>query len=170
MKQTCLDSLLKLRFAVGFLGQKKLANWWDCIFLDETGIRFLQTTFPRSARAAGLHSVVEAACSIHDQAMGKIGSFHLFRLPPNVEDQLDQLVSPAAESPMITDLISSREAAIGAIEAMADAKLTAPSGPVQVGEEKRILTQTSVQELAAHYLSAFEQDIKCFPYFAPSKE
>jgi hypothetical protein len=49
---------------------------------------------------------------------------------------------------------------------MADARITAPAGPVQIGVEKKILTRNSVSELAAHYGSAFTQGIQCFPYFA----
>jgi uncharacterized protein len=39
----------------------------------------------------------------------------------------------------------------------------------QVGVERRILTSTSIHELAAHYHSALHDGIRCFPYFAPEK-
>lgn len=85
-----LQQLILLRLTVGYLGQGKQAGWWDCNFLDATGIRFLETTFPRTARAAALRSTTEAACSVHDKALGRIGSYHLFRLPPALEDLLEQ--------------------------------------------------------------------------------
>jgi hypothetical protein len=52
-----IQKLIRLRLLVGYLGQGKQAGWWDCNFLDATGIRFLETTFPRTARAAGLRSI-----------------------------------------------------------------------------------------------------------------
>jgi hypothetical protein len=32
--------------------------------------------------------------------------------------------------------------------------------------EKKIVTNDSLKELAAHYHSAFHQGIRCYPYFA----
>jgi len=40
-----VDQLLTLRLLVGFLGQGKQCAWWNCNFLDATGVRFLETTF-----------------------------------------------------------------------------------------------------------------------------
>ena len=47
-----IDQLALLRLVVGYLGQHKLSGWWDCDFLDATGLRFLETVFPRTFRAA----------------------------------------------------------------------------------------------------------------------
>jgi hypothetical protein len=49
---------------------------------------------------------------------------------------------------------------------MADASINAPDGPVQIGVEKKILTETSMRELAAHYHSAFLKGTRCYPYFS----
>jgi hypothetical protein len=59
--------LIKLRLLVGFLGEKRQATWWDCGFLDATGRRFLETTFPRTSFFAALHSTAEAARLLHDK-------------------------------------------------------------------------------------------------------
>jgi hypothetical protein len=69
-----IDRIITLRLAVGYLGQRKQAGWWDCDFLDATGIRFLETTFPRTAWAAALRSTTEAACIVHDQALGRVST------------------------------------------------------------------------------------------------
>ncbi len=55
------------------------------------------------------------------------------------------------------------------LKKLADAVIKAPAGPVQVGVERRIVTSTAIHELAAHYHSAFQEGIRCFPYFAPEK-
>lgn len=51
---------------------------------------------------------------------------------------------------------------------MAGHMIDAPEGPVQVGVEKKILTETSLKELAAHYHSAFSKEVRCYPYFTPA--
>ena len=164
-----VEQFVLLRLSVGYLGQQKNSGWWDCNFLDATGIRFLETTFPRTARAAALRSTTEAACTVHDHALGRIGNYHLFRLPPPLEDRLEHVVDKIdwAEA---GQHIASRDSAMDRLRRTADALTKAPEGPVQVGVERRILTATSVRELAAHYHSAFQDGIRCFPYFAPDKD
>ena len=152
------DALASLRVIVGFLGSKGQVGWWDCAFLDETGQRFLSTTFPRSAFTAGMMSTTEAAQREHDQALGKRGCYHLFRLPISIEDRL-------RATAFDVQLPTSQEEALKALSALADGGVKAPTGPVQIGVEKRILTSDAVSEIAAHYHSAFVQGIRCYPYF-----
>jgi hypothetical protein len=163
-----INKFIQLRLAVGYLGQRKLSGWWDCDLLDATGLRFLETVFPRTARAAALRSTAEAACLIHDKALGRVGNYHLFRLPPALEDRLENCIDEMdwAES---GKQIESREVAMTVLRRFADAVVKAPAGPVQIGVERRILTPTAIHEMAAHYLSAFQDGIRCFPYFAPDK-
>ena len=163
-----INQLAVLRLAVGYLGQRKQSGWWDCDFLDVTGIRFLEATFPRTAWAAALRSTTEAACIVHDQALGRVGNSHLFRLPPALEDQLEHALE-RMDWIEACKQIESRDIAMDVLKRIADAAIKAPIGPVQVGVVHRILTSTSVQELAAHYHSAFQDGIRCFPYFATEK-
>jgi len=164
-----IHELALLRLCIGYLGEGKQSGWWDCNFLDATGIRFLETTFPRTARAAALRSTSEAACNVHDQALGRIGSYHLFRLPPALEDLLEHAVEKMVWAEASTQ-VASRDSALEALKRTADALIKAPEGPVQVGVERRILTPAALRELAAHYHSAFQNGIHCFPYFAPDKD
>jgi len=163
-----IHQIALLRFAVGFLGQPKQSGWWDCNFLDAIGIRFLENTFPRTAWPAALRSTTEAACIVHDKAIGRVGSFHLFRLPPALEDQLEHAIDRIDWSSFAKQ-IESRDGAIKILQHMADAVIKAPTGPVQVGVANKILTNTAIRELAAHYHSAFQDGIRCYPYFAPEK-
>lgn len=163
-----IDQIITLRLAVGYLGQRKQTGWWDCDFLDATGIRFLEATFPRTAWAAALRSTTEAACIVHDQALGRVGNFHLFRLPPALEDQLEHALEKV-DWIAARKQVESRDASMDELKHIADAVIKAPIGPVQVGTAQRILTPTSIQELAAHYYSAFKEGNRCFPYFAPEK-
>ena len=154
-----------LRLAVGFLGQPKQCGWWDCDFLDPTGLRFLEMTFPRTAHKAALRSTIEAAARIHDQALGRIGSYHLFRFPVAMADGLESAVDNLNRD-ITNPIIQSRDSAMAELKRLANILVKAPEGPVQVGVESRMMTTTAVQEVAAHYYSAFQDGIHCFPYFS----
>ena len=155
--------ILKLRLLVGFLGEKY--HWWDSAFLGTTGLNFLQRTFPRTALEAALRSTCAVARVLHDKHMGRVGVFHLFRLPVEKEDIIESLV-PSVRQLDAPKLISSQETALAELGSLAQTKLTAPQGPVQLGVQKSILTPSAVSEMAAHYHSAFTGGFQCFPYFA----
>ena len=127
--------------------------------MDETGIKFLSNSFPRSAVAAALHATTEAAQRVHDAALGRIGCYHLFRLPLSIEDRLLEIQKVVPDIP-------AKQAAMNELASMADASINAPEGPVQIGVERKILSDTSLRELAAHYHSAFNKGIRCYPYFS----
>lgn len=154
-----LSKLNRLRLLVGLVGGKKIYKWWDCSFMDETGIRFLENSFPRTASTAAIQSTTEAAQRVHDGALGKIGCYHLFRLPIQIEDRM--LNAKDSDQPL-----PSRDEAMAELAGLAEASIDAPEGPVQVGVERKILTETSIRELAAHYHSAFSKGLRCYPYFS----
>ena len=159
--------LIKLRLLVGFLGEKRQANWWNCSFLDATGRRFLETTFPRTSFFAALHSTAEAARLLHDSTIGRVGVFHLFRLPVDNEDALEAHIADMPSEDAL-NWISSREDALEELGRMDEVHVSAPQGPVQVGFADKIFAPSSISELAAHYHSAFRGDFQCFPYFGES--
>lgn len=161
-----VQELAYLRCLVGYLGEKKQKGWWDCGFLDQTGIRFLETTFPRTARSAAAHSTGEAAGMIHDAAIGRLGTFHLFRFPLAVEDRVRAEQKQFDGSSPFSFV--SMEQALEKLAAYTDTPLQAPQGPVQIGTEKHISSVNSLAELAAHYHSAFTGGFRCFPYFSAS--
>ena len=151
--------LSRIRWLVALLGSKKNFNWWDCSFLDETGLKFLAMTFPRSADSAALEATLQAGQRVHDAAIGRIGSYHLFRLPTSIQQRL-------ADASIQHVGLLSKEKALEELAKLGDLSIRAPEGPVQVGVEKKIVTNDSLKELAAHYHSAFHQGIRCYPYFA----
>jgi hypothetical protein len=168
MPQTAISNplqILKLRLLVGFLGEQRQANWWGCGFLSPTGIRFLQTTFPRTAAEAALRSTTEAARLLHDSRIGRTRVFHLFRLPLAKEDILESLVREVGQFD-VSKLTAAREAAMAELGSLSKTRLAAPPGPVQVGVAKDIFTPAAISGMAAHYHSALAGDIQCFPYFA----
>jgi hypothetical protein len=156
---TILTKYDRLRWLVAILGSKMNAAWWDCSFMDETGIKFLANSFPRSAEGAAFHATTEAAQRVHDAALGRIGCYHLFRLPLTIEDRLLEVRESNGNLPTKND-------ALAELASMADSAVNAPDGPVQIGIEKKILTETALRELAAHYYSAFSKGTRCYPYFS----
>ena len=160
--------LIQSRLLVGYLGQRKQFGWWDCDLLSPVGLRFLETIFPRTAHAAALRSTTEAACIVHDRSLGRVGNYHLFRLPPALEDRLQQAIEDVDWGASAKQ-IASPDTAMETLQQLADVVVKAPEGPVQVGVERRLLTSASIHELAAHYHSAFCDSIRCFPYFAPER-
>lgn len=162
-----IQKIVTLRILVGFLGEKRQANWWDCGFLDATGTRFLKPTFPRTFLSAAVRSTTEAARLVHDSRIGRVGIFHLFRLPVEIENQLESRVPEIAFATM-SGMGLSRDSALEELGRFSKSRLVAPLGPVQIGIPEKILTPTSIYELAAHYHSALMKGSQCFPYFAPT--
>ena len=156
---TLVPKLAQVRWLVAVLGSKHNFNWWDCSFLDQTGQKFLSLIFPRSANSAALEGTTEAAQRVHDSAIIRIGTYHLFRLPTTLQQQLHLANWPHSH-------LISRSEAMDLLKDFADPSILAPEGPIQVGVEKKILTNDSIRELASHYHSAFSQGVRCFPYFA----
>lgn len=160
-----LTQLAKLRLIVGYLGEKKQFGWWDTGFLDTTGQRYLEMVFPRTKVAAGIRSTGEAARTQHDVRIGKVGTYHLFRMPVEIEDRIEQLLDKEQLAEWLSE-VKSKEEAMRALDELAQTKLTAPEGPVQVGTARTIMRKDSIAELAAHYHSAMGQGRMCYPYFA----
>ena len=155
--------LLRMRILVGFLGEKPQFSWWDTNFLSTTGQKFLEITCPRTAFSAGCHSVFDAAARLHDARIGKGRVYHLFRLPPEVEEGLHRLLM--GDEPSVSSC-AAKETALKDLRAMATGGVSAPEGPVQIGTVKNMLTEFAIEELAQHYADAFMKENQTFPYFA----
>jgi hypothetical protein len=166
-KQSVYPRLVELRLLVGYLGERAQSAWWDTAFLSPTGLRYSAINFPRSAVAAAVVSVTEAARRLHDSRIGKGGVFHLFRLPPVIEEAVHYEILHGDPDPLQA-LIQTRDAALDALGRVAVERLTAPEGPVQIGTVKTLLYPRSLEELAKHYLDAFLHNRKTFPYFMDS--
>jgi len=91
-QKTPVIHLLKLRIAVGLLGEVQSPAWWPSAFFSRTSPAFLKHTFGRTMALVQYHGVCEAATRVHDDHIG-IGAevFHLFRLPERLERDLHEL-------------------------------------------------------------------------------
>jgi|AntAceMinimDraft_8_1070364.scaffolds.fasta_scaffold00500_11 hypothetical protein len=165
MKQDkILTHLIILRFIVGFLGEKEQFGWWDTNFLSKTGLKFLAINFPRSALTAGCTSVTAAAKRLHDERIGKGGVFHLFRLPASIEETVHRELMKVDQEEILPHL-ESKDAAMVVLKELFNDDVDAPSGPVQIGTTKNILSDSAIRGLAGRYYDAFSTGKKTFPYF-----
>ena len=82
-----LRTILRLRLLVGFLGERSQFAWWNTTFFGDYSLRSLEFVVPKTAALAQYHGVVEAALRLHDEQVN-VGTFHLFRLPEEVEQDL----------------------------------------------------------------------------------
>ncbi len=153
--------LHRLRWLVAFLGSKGNAGWWDCSFMESIGIQYLVNVFPRSAFNAAFQASVEVAQKDHDAALGRIGSYHLFRFPLHIEHQLQ-------EHQVLDQAIPTTEMAMDELAALAGSEMKAPEGPIQIGQETSILSRGTVQKIAALYHSSLQTKRRCFPYLSPA--
>jgi hypothetical protein len=82
--------------AVGFLGERAQFAWWPTAFYEPSSRNlFLEPVFSKTSRLAQYHGVLEAARRLHDEHLS-VGSYHLFRLPEEVEQDLHAIVQSSA--------------------------------------------------------------------------
>ncbi len=160
-----LRDFCRLRIAVAFLGEAPQHSWWKTSFLTATGWRFIERLFPRTSRVAAAESAFEAAKRVHDAAIGKGGVAHLFRLGPEQEEKLHDVLVSFTEAE-IESLCVSGEETRAILTARYHGKSSASVGPMQVGSLAEALGTDAASVLAPHYLEGFAVGSPTFPYFA----
>ena len=163
MKESYLSTLLQLRLIVGFLGERAQCAWWPTAFYEASSRQFLEPVFPKTFRLAQYHGVLEAARRVHDEHLS-VGSYHLFRLPEEVEQDLHAIVQSSAGEELASQVPPSKEAALDALKRLASTSATSSVGPTAVGSIKEIDSTDTLKAIAAAYLSAFTQNAKTYPY------
>ena len=162
-----LHKLVILRVVVAALGETPSAAWWRTQFLTEAGLRATARIFPRTAMAAAINSVCEAARIDHDKKVGVGQRYHLFRLPIGCEDGVAKTLTRQETQAEAKELIlSGRDGQLKRLELLAQgSKRVGKEGPVALGAATRISTSEAIAELATNYLRAFASNQKCYPYF-----
>lgn len=163
MTATSMPGILKTRLLVGYLGERAQYAWWPTAFYETSSRMFLEPVFSRTSRLAQYHGVLEAARRLHDEHLS-VGSYHLFRLPEEVEQDLHSLVqSPEADDFALLEM-RSKVAALGNLKDLAGAVLVKSVGPTAIGNIGELDAPNTVKAIAAAYVSAFSQDTKTYPY------
>lgn len=163
MDHSTLNLYGHLRLLVGYLGEKDQGNWWSTTFFAPSSRYFLEPVFARTTRLAQYNGVREAARRLHDEQIGIGNVFHLFRLPEEMEQDLQQLVVNAPDEWFAE--IASRETALTVLRTLSGEAISISEGPQSIGSLKELDRPSGSQALAQCYLAAFEQGIRTFPYF-----
>ena len=160
--------VFRLRALVLALGESTTPTWWKTKFMNETGLRFLERLYPRSFFHAAVHAAGRAASDAHDRAVGRVGVYHLFRLPESLETELDRLPLH-----MDRDFLSALRGALGQSERLMEMLAPLCAGEIvdsslgarKVGSDKDLMTTAGLRKTAAVYHAAFVRNKPGFPYF-----
>ena len=156
-----LLSILKLRLLIGFLGERAQFGWWPTAFYEASGRLFLEPIFAKTSRVAQYHGVIEAARRHHDEALNA-GSYHLFRLPEEIEQNLHMLMLEDGGDLTEAARYDDTQAALEALAGLASATKRSALGPVAIGSVSDVADLRN--EIAAVYASAFASDAQAIPY------
>lgn len=163
MTEPYLTTLLQMRLLVGFLGERAQHAWWPTAFYESSSRLFLEPVFSKSSRLAQYHGVLEAARRLHDEHLN-VGSYHLFRLPEEVEQDLHATVQSSIGEDLTSQATQNKEHALETLAKLAASKSLSSLGPTAVGSIKDLDSSDTLQVIAAAYLSAFTHNAKTYPY------
>ena len=163
MKESYLTRLLQMRMLVGFLGERAQCAWWPTAFYDASSRFFLEPVFSKTSPLAQYHGVLEAARRLHDEHLS-VGSYHLFRLPEEIEQDLRANVQSSLGAELASLVPQSKDAAFDALKRLAATGGTHSVGPTAVGSVKDLDSSDVLKAIAGAYLSAFSQNAKTYPY------
>src|SRR4051812_37351470 len=133
MNDSPLPQLLHLRLLVGFLGERAQFGWWSSSFFGEYSLRSLEFVAPKTALLAQYHGVVEAARQVHDEHLN-VGSYHLFRLPEELEQDLHAMMQSSAGAELYQNVPQEKQAAVAALDVVGGETPQAAMGPAAVGK------------------------------------
>jgi hypothetical protein len=128
-------------------------NWTTQKVLNNNSIDFFKYILPKTKDKAILNLAIQITCLDHDKNI-QGNKYHLFSLPYNIERNLrlnDLLLN---ENDYLTEL----ENISGGIA------VEGKSGPVLVGSLDELTDNDIYQVLAKHYLLAFKNGYKTYPY------
>jgi hypothetical protein len=163
----------RLRALVLALGESVPSPWWKTSFMSETGLRFLERLYPRSFFHAAVHAAGKAACDIHDRAVGRIGVYHLFRLPESLEAEVHAIL-PSQDEDFFTRFRARLGKPAELLEMLmtlgaGDAGQDAGPGPRRIGAVADLMTLPTFSRTASFYYGAFSRGKPGFPYFSAEK-
>lgn len=164
MKAHTTRNIVELRLLVGFLGEKSQYDWWGSNFMGSTSEAFLAPVFPRSTMLAGYHGVSEAAMLVHDEHIGVGANYHLYRLPDSVERAAAKEIESIDYKELIGSVLASSDAALSQLKEWGVGEVDKAEGPVVVGNYSDSAINSALRQFAGHYLHAFEEGHKRFPY------
>jgi hypothetical protein len=161
------EALVRARYVVASLGEGALPPWWRSQATSAVGLRLLERLFPRTAVAAALETASRAACLEHDVRIGRVGAYHLFRLPTAEEALLrDFLQSEEGRGCLAVVVhLDSADTRLDALRQLAGNE-PAPSarGPIHCGTVASLQRGRTIQRLCAAYIAGLQAGSPVYPY------
>lgn len=108
--------------------------------------------FSKTLRLAQYRAVLEAARRLHDEHLS-VGSYHLFRLPEEVEQELHRMMRSSAGAELVAQVPHNQDAALDALECLAALHRPTSMGPTSMGNIKDLWAADTVKAIAGAYLS-----------------
>jgi hypothetical protein len=165
MELNLTKTICETRILIGYLGEKKQANWWDTSFLSDVSQAFLKPVFPKSTFTAQYTGVCRAASIIHDEHIGIGKHYHLYRLPDSIEKSLFNVALQDREwASDIKEHINNKDTAIDRLLSIAGEPIELSEGPVVVGDFTDKDLDELIRNASSYYVSAFKKGAKTFPY------
>jgi len=162
-----LPSIIEARFLVARLGEVASPPWWRSEATSVVGRRMLGRLFPRTFLAASLETASRAASIEHDLRIGRLGAYHLFRLPTSYEAAIHDQLRLQTTIDLLTET-----AALGGVEQIlnslsglaGDESLPITRGPIRCGNVEELRSKRPLQRMCAAYFSAFRGTWNVYPY------
>jgi hypothetical protein len=158
-----MQQIIRMRHLVGYLGEKSQFGWWPSAFYEASSRLFLEPVFSRTSALAQYHGVVEAARRLHDEHLS-VGSYHLFRLSAEIEQDLHEMVQARSGDQFVSELTASTETALGALGKSVTGTAQEAVGPIMVGKIEDLRTTAVLGSITEIYHAAFSSRIQAFPY------
>jgi hypothetical protein len=164
-----LEAVAGARLLVAALGEAASPPWWRSQAMTEVSGRWLERLFPRTALGAALEVAGRAARLEHDARIGRTGAYHLFRLPPAVEADLQERMRNGSLDLTSWAALRTREERLRALGELAGAEPIVPvAGPVNCGSVDGLSRGRALQRLCAAYAGAFAAGAPAYPYLEAS--
>jgi hypothetical protein len=130
-------------------------NWLSQKVLNKNSIDFFKYIFPKTHEKAILNLAIQMTCLEHEKNIHG-NKYHLFSLPYNIERGLH------SNKIMMNDVnfLEELENLAGGIA------IEGKTGPVLVGTTGELDNNEMYQIMAKHYLLAFKNGYKTFPYLS----
>lgn len=163
--KTSIEMIIRVRGLVAFLGEKAQFGWWPTSFYEPSSRGFLEPVFVKTWKHARYQGVVEAARRLHDERLS-VGCFHLFRMPEEIEQNLQDVLRGHSEALDEPALLGGKQGALDALAGLGTKDPKELVGPVHVGSIAAIGEKQTLEKIAGIYAAALAADHQAFPYLS----
>lgn len=136
--------------------------------MNETGVRFLERLYPRTFFNAAVHAAGKAATEAHDKAVGRVGVYHLFRLPETLEIEINRMSLDSDQEfiPLFRARLGQSDKLLEILSRLFHSQENVGDlGARRIGAYEDLNKIAYCEKMAAFYHYAFSEGKLGFPYF-----